>query len=188
LKRFADWKCNVRKKARKLALSQVKTGGGPPDTPLTNAENRLLDLTGEAVVNGLENIPEPAALVEPPAAPVEPPAAPVEPPAPLVESPAPRVEPPAPPVKLPTPCPATRLTQKINNNKPLSHKQKQTKTTLAASVQNLVANDATTINLLQQINENLQALVNIKEKEVRILELKLKLKYPEAEIQLDDAQ
>jgi hypothetical protein len=138
---------------------------------------------------------KPAALVEPPAAPVElpaapvePPAAPVEPPAPLVELPAPLVEPPAPPVKLPTPCPATRLTQKINNNKPLSHKQKQTKTTLAASVQNLVANDATTINLLQQINENLQALVNIKEKEVRILELKLKLKYPEAEIQLDDAQ
>jgi hypothetical protein len=58
LKRFADWKCNVRKKARKLALSQIKTGGGPPDTPLTNAENRLLDLTGRAVVNGLENIPE----------------------------------------------------------------------------------------------------------------------------------
>jgi hypothetical protein len=58
LKRFADWKCNVRKKARKLALSQVKTGGGPPDTPLTNTENRLLDLTGRAVANGLENIPE----------------------------------------------------------------------------------------------------------------------------------
>jgi hypothetical protein len=52
LKRFADWKCNVRKKESLLC------GGGPPDTPLTNAENRLLDLTGRAVVNGLENIPE----------------------------------------------------------------------------------------------------------------------------------
>jgi hypothetical protein len=86
---------------------------------------------------------------------------------------------------------AHTLTENINKKKPPSHKQqqKQRKTTLAASVQTLVANDAATMNLLQEINESLKTLINIKEKEVMISELRLKLKYPEAETQfLDDAQ
>ncbi|KAB0803243.1 hypothetical protein PPYR_00213 [Photinus pyralis] len=78
--RFADWKCNVRKKARKLELSRVRTGGGPPDVPLSDLENRLLNLSGRAVVNGIEGIRELGYAVEPPPA-VQPPPAVKPPPA-----------------------------------------------------------------------------------------------------------
>lgn len=51
---FIDWKCNVRKKARLIKKSLRQTGGGDPEKPLNDLEEKLLDLTGKLVVDGIE--------------------------------------------------------------------------------------------------------------------------------------
>ena len=57
--RFADWKFNVRKKARNLRLYERGTGGGEAAAgTLTDLEQRLLGITGKVVVAGLVSLPE----------------------------------------------------------------------------------------------------------------------------------
>ncbi|KAJ3654388.1 hypothetical protein Zmor_013578 [Zophobas morio] len=57
--RFADWKFNVRKKARNLRLYKRGTGGGEPAAgTLTDLEQRLLGITGKVVVAGLVSLPK----------------------------------------------------------------------------------------------------------------------------------
>jgi hypothetical protein len=54
---LSDWKCAVRKRAR--ILKEKPTGGGPPqEKPLNDLENKLLDLTGRIVVEGIPLVPE----------------------------------------------------------------------------------------------------------------------------------
>ncbi|XP_063902370.1 uncharacterized protein LOC135122019 [Zophobas morio] len=57
-KTFSNWKTSVRAKARAIKASQKETGNdGEPEAPLTKLEIRLLNATGNIVVNGLD-IPE----------------------------------------------------------------------------------------------------------------------------------
>lgn len=60
---FTDWKCSVRKKARNL--KQQPTGEGSSDKPLTDIENKILDLTGRVVISGIPSVPELGLIVEP---------------------------------------------------------------------------------------------------------------------------
>ncbi|CAG9761192.1 unnamed protein product [Ceutorhynchus assimilis] len=56
---FTDWRSQVRGKARKIKCAMVETGNaGDPPKSLTDLEERLLEITGKVVVDGMSGVPE----------------------------------------------------------------------------------------------------------------------------------
>ncbi|KAG5870319.1 hypothetical protein JTB14_038402 [Gonioctena quinquepunctata] len=55
---FSDWKSAVRKRARAIKVGEKKTGGGPPEKPLNDLEQKLIDLSGVVVIDGFAGVPE----------------------------------------------------------------------------------------------------------------------------------
>jgi hypothetical protein len=54
---FANWKYNIRKKTNVLKLAEHQTGKNTaPERPLTTLETRLLNFSGEAAVEGFDNL------------------------------------------------------------------------------------------------------------------------------------
>ncbi|KAG5889327.1 hypothetical protein JTB14_027474 [Gonioctena quinquepunctata] len=53
-----DWKSAVRKRARAIKVGEKKTGGGPPEKPLNDLEQKLIDLSGVVVIDGFAGVPE----------------------------------------------------------------------------------------------------------------------------------
>jgi hypothetical protein len=54
---FANCKYNIRKKTNVLKLAEHQTGKNTaPERPLTTLETRLLNFSGEAAVEGFDNL------------------------------------------------------------------------------------------------------------------------------------
>ncbi|KAK4886033.1 hypothetical protein RN001_002304 [Aquatica leii] len=169
---FADWKSLVKKRARLIKLQYTETGGGSPQTPLTDLENKLINNLGRVLIDGLQGVPEIGIIVqndEKANSPIE------QNISPTVDS---------------QPASITSISSLGNSLEnrlakrkrfPKAPEQRKNNTLLSSLKNILCKKDDNSSTVLTEINNNLCHLVEIEQKKYKLKCLKLQLKYPDIE-------